>query len=170
MLLHYEITIHKIVTLALHAKLSLSRDCYCKTHVNQRLFPFSYLSRRDSCFSLTRDYISENQYVKITSGYCFGRESWVIMTLSLSQCRESHLATKVPSRITSMTERTALCPLMDSTRKQRTRVQRGINQSLGCVRDDLNRSCSRDQAQRYLLRRPLRKDTTGLRKTSVFWQ
>jgi len=56
------------VTLALLAKLSLSRDCDCKTHVNQRLFPFSYLSRKDSCFTLTRDYISENQYVKLLRG------------------------------------------------------------------------------------------------------
>jgi len=109
-------------TLALHAKLSLSRDCYCKTYVDQRLFPFSYLSRKDSCFSLTRDYISENQYVKITSGYWFGRENWVIRTLLFSQCIESHMATKVPSPIISMTERTALCLPMYSTRKQSTRM------------------------------------------------
>jgi len=32
------------------------------------------------------------------------------------------MATKVPSPIISMTERTALCPLMHSTRKQSTRV------------------------------------------------
>jgi len=38
-------------TLSLHAKLSLSRDCLCKTLVNQRLFPFSYSSRKDSCHS-----------------------------------------------------------------------------------------------------------------------
>jgi len=38
------------VTLTLHAKPSLSRDCHCKTHVNQRLFPFSYSSRKDSCY------------------------------------------------------------------------------------------------------------------------
>ena len=94
----------------------------CRAYVNQRLFPFSYLPRKDSCFSLTRDYISENQYVKITSGYWFGGESWVTRTLLLSQCIESHMATRVPSPIISMTERTALCPPMDSTRKQRTRV------------------------------------------------
>jgi len=34
-------------TLSLHTKLSLSRDCLCKTHVNQCLFPFS---RRNSCY------------------------------------------------------------------------------------------------------------------------
>ena len=38
MLLHYEVSIHLNVTLTLHVKLSLSRDCYCKAHVNQRLF------------------------------------------------------------------------------------------------------------------------------------
>jgi len=32
------------------------------------------------------------------------------------------MATKVPSPIIYMTERMALCPPMDSTRKQRTRV------------------------------------------------
>jgi len=93
-----------------------------KRMLTNAFFLFSYLSRKDSCFSLTRDYISENQYVKITSGYWFGRESWVIRTLLLSQCIESHMATKVPSPIISMTERTALCPPTDSTRKQRTRV------------------------------------------------
>jgi len=41
MLVHYKTSIHMNVTLTLHAKLSLSRDRYCKTHVNQRLFPFS---------------------------------------------------------------------------------------------------------------------------------
>ena len=66
MLVHYKTSIHMNVTLALHAKLSLSRDRYCKTHVNQRLFP---VLRKASCFSLTRDYISKNQYVKIISGY-----------------------------------------------------------------------------------------------------
>ena len=88
------------------------------------LTPFSFYIFITERFmlSLTRDHISENQYVKITSGYWFDRESWVIRTLLLSQCIESHMATKVPSPIISMTERTALCPPMDSTRKQRTRV------------------------------------------------
>jgi len=36
------------VTLVMHAELSPSRDCYCKAYVNQRLFPFSHLSRKDS--------------------------------------------------------------------------------------------------------------------------
>jgi len=48
MLLQYEISIHMNVTLSLHAKLSLSRDCHCKTHVNQRLFPFSCSPRKGS--------------------------------------------------------------------------------------------------------------------------
>ena len=172
MLLHYEILIHTNVTLALHAKLSLSRDCYCKTHVNQCLFPFSYLSRKDSCFSLTCDYISENRYVKITSGYWFGRENWVIRTLLLSQCIESHMATGVPSQIISMTwpwPRRSVPQWTQHVNKV-PGCNRGINESLGCVRDDLDRFFSRDQAQRYLLMRPLRKVTTGLRKTSVFWQ
>jgi len=36
------------VTLSLHAELSLSRDCHFKTHVYQRLFPFSYSSKKGS--------------------------------------------------------------------------------------------------------------------------
>jgi len=48
MLLHYEISMHIKVTLTMHAQLSLSRDCHCKTHINQRLFPFSYSSRKGS--------------------------------------------------------------------------------------------------------------------------
>jgi len=51
------------VTLTLHAKLPLSRDCYCKRMLPNAFFPFSYLSRKDSGFSVTRDYISENRYV-----------------------------------------------------------------------------------------------------------
>jgi len=98
---------------------------FCKAHVNQRLFPFSYLSRKDKGFVLPRDYISENQYVKITSGYWFVRESWVIRTLLLSQGIESPKATRVPSPIISMTKRTALCLPMDPTRKQNTRVSLG---------------------------------------------
>jgi len=69
MLVHYKTSIHMNVTLALHAKLSLSRDRYCKTHVNQRLFFLFPVLRKASCFSLTRDHISKNQYVKIISGY-----------------------------------------------------------------------------------------------------
>jgi len=63
------------VTLTLHAIPPLSRYCYRKAHVNHRLFPFSYLSRKESCLSLTRDHISEKQYVMITSGYRIDRES-----------------------------------------------------------------------------------------------
>jgi len=38
------------ITLTLPVKLSLSRDCYCKAHVNQCLFPFSYSAWKDSCY------------------------------------------------------------------------------------------------------------------------
>jgi len=112
-------------------KPSLSRDCHCRTHVNQRLFPFSCSITERFMPSLTHGHISENQYVKITSGYRFGRESWVIVTFSLSQRIESHMATKVPSPIISMIKRTALCPPMDSLRKQSTRVSLGNKQIPG---------------------------------------
>ena len=170
MLLHYEISIRKKVTLTPYANPSLSRDCYCKTPVNQCLFSFFVFITGGFMLSLTRDNISENQYVKTTSGYRFGRESWVIMTLLLSQCRESHMATKVPSPIISMIERTDSVLQWTPHVNKAPGCNRGVSQSLGCVRDDLDCSFSRDQAQRHLLRRPLRKDTTGLRKTSVFWQ
>jgi len=81
--------------------------------------------------SLTRDHISENQYVKITLAYRFGRESWVTVTFLLSQCIESHKVTKVPSPTISMIKRTALCPLMDSLRKQITSVSLGNKQIPG---------------------------------------
>jgi len=120
---YYYITIRINGTLLLHAKLSLSRDRYCKTYVNQRLFSFFQFLRKASCFSLARDYISKNPCVKIISGYWFGRESWVLKTfLLLSQCIEPHMTTGVPSPIISMTERTALCRSTGPTRKQRTRV------------------------------------------------
>ena len=48
MVLHYEISVYKKVTLILHARLSLSRDYHCKAHVSQRLFPFPHLSKKDS--------------------------------------------------------------------------------------------------------------------------
>ena len=112
-------------------KPSLSRDCHCRTHVNQRLFPFSCSITERFMPSLTHGHISENQYVKITSGYRFGRESWVIVTFSLSQRIESHMATKVSSPIISMITRTALCPPMDSLRKQSTRVSLGNKQIPG---------------------------------------
>jgi len=38
-------------TLSLQAKPSLNRDCLCKTLVNQRLFPFSCLLRKNSCYA-----------------------------------------------------------------------------------------------------------------------
>ena len=47
------------------------------------------------------------------------------MTFYISQRIESHMATKVPSPIISMIKRTALCPPMDSLRKQSTRVSSG---------------------------------------------
>jgi len=47
------------------------------------------------------------------------------VTFYISQRIESHMATKVPSPIISMTKRTALCPPMDSLRKQSTRVSSG---------------------------------------------
>ena len=88
-------------------------------------FFFFVFSTERFMLSLTRDHISKNQYVRIISGYWFSRESWVIRTLLLSQGIESHMATRVPSPIISMTERTALCPPTDSTRKQSTRVWQG---------------------------------------------
>ena len=47
------------------------------------------------------------------------------MTFYISQRIESLMATKVPSPIISMIKRTALCPLMDSLRRQSTRVSSG---------------------------------------------
>jgi len=44
------------------------------------------------------------------------------VTFLFSQRIESHMATKVPSPIISMIERTALCPPMDFLRKQSIRV------------------------------------------------
>jgi len=40
MLLHYKISIHMNVTLTLHAKLPLSRDCYCKRMLPNAFFLF----------------------------------------------------------------------------------------------------------------------------------
>jgi len=114
------ISIRINVTLALHAKLSLSRDHQCKTHVNQRLFSYVVFIKERFTSLLTRDHISENQYGEITSEYRFGVESLVTMTFLLSQCIESRKMTRVPSPIISMAKRTALCLSIDSLRKQVT--------------------------------------------------
>jgi len=72
-----------------------------------------------------------------------------MVTLLLSQCVESHMATKVPSPIISMTKRTALCHPMDYLRKQNTRVSSGEQtDSWGRLRADLDRTFLRDQAYR----------------------
>jgi len=63
------------IALTLHVKLSLSRDRYCKAHINQRLFSFSMYSTERFMLTLTRDYISTNQNVGIISWNWFVRES-----------------------------------------------------------------------------------------------
>ena len=83
---------------------------------------FSYIVFVKGRFTsfLARDHISENQYVEITSEYGFYMESLVIVTFLFSQCVESHMVTRVPSPTISIAKRTALCPPMDSLRKQST--------------------------------------------------
>jgi len=48
-----------------------------------------------------------------------------MVTFYTYQLIESHMATRVPSPIISMTKRMALCPLMGSLRTQSTRVSSG---------------------------------------------
>jgi len=88
---------------------------------------FSYIvfvKERFTSF-LARDPISENQYVEITSEYGFYMESLVIVTFLFTQCVASHMVTRVPSPTISIAKRTALCPPMDSLRKQSTKGESG---------------------------------------------
>ena len=124
-LLHYKISIHMNVTLSLHAKLSLSRDCHYKSPVNQRLFFFHRVCQGKvhvifSTWPYFRESVCWNYF-----GVGFYMESLVIVTFLFSQCVESHMVTRVPSPTISIAKRTALCPPMDSLRKQSTRGSLG---------------------------------------------
>ena len=94
-----------------------------------------------------------------------------MVTFYISQRIESHMATKVPSPIISMTKRTALCPPMDSLRKQSTRVSSGkqTDSWVVYVTTWIVPFFKRSSLKVFHLGDPpFGKITTGLRKTSVF--
>ena len=131
---------------------------------------FHFYRERFTLF-LPRDHTSEIRFCGITSEYRISTKSLVTVTFLPFQRIESSKATGVPSPTISMAQRTALRLLVNSLLKQVTFIRLCFRQNSGLFRFGLDRSL-RDQARCYFTWATSYsgQSTTGLHKTSVFWQ
>ena len=135
-----------LATQTLHAQLSLNRDRWCKTHVNQRLFFFCHLYRVKFASFSSRNHTSEIRFCGSTTEYRINTKSLVTVTFLLFSMSRCPKATGVPSPTISMVQRTALRLLVNFLLKQVTVIRLRFRQNSGLFSFGLDRSL-RDQTR-----------------------
>jgi len=142
-----------------------------KLMLTNALFSFCHSYREKFAPFSSRNLTSEIQFGGTTTEYCIDTRSLVTVTFLLFRVSSCPKATGVPSPTISMVQRTALRLLVNFLLNKSPSFVCGLNRMLGCLVFGLDRSL-RNQARWYftLVTSYSGQSTTGLHKTSVFWQ